>query len=101
MRDVNVALVAYCLAMGLAFIFALGFPWRSENPPMTWLQSSLAFVAVLVDGGLLLSAFGIHLTDVIIFVILLTQAAVFTWRITYIIKIRVEERRADRRPEDP
>lgn len=88
MRIVFAVLIGVSMLLGLGFVIPFGPPWRSENPPMAWLQAGLAWVALAFDSALFLSLFHVAMPVVVVVLILLAQDTVFGWRLAVLIRER-------------
>ena len=88
MRAFFAALLIYSILTGVWFAVELGPPWRSLNPPIAWLQASVAWSAIMLDAILLLVLFHIRAPLWVYAVPLVMQAVTFTWRVIVLRRIR-------------
>ena len=84
--------VGTSLLLGLWFVIAFGPPWRSENPPMAWLQAGLALAAIAFDVVVLLALFRLIPIAWSGLLVLAAQDAVFAWRLAVLLRARRRER---------
>jgi hypothetical protein len=87
-RELFAELLIYSIILGGWFVVELGPPWRSLNPPIAWLQASLAWSAIVLDSILLLVLFRVHAPLWVYAVPLVMQGAAFTWRVIVLRRIR-------------
>jgi hypothetical protein len=86
------ALLIYSILTGAWFAIELGRPWRSLNPPIAWLQASLAWSAIALDAILLLVLVRVRAPLWVYAVPLVMQAVTFTWRVIVLRRIRRAEK---------
>ena len=97
MREVLAVLILVSIGLGLRFVVSFGLPWRNEFPAQAWLQSGLAWVAIIVDTLLLLALFHVPVSAWAGVVVLVGQDTVFAWRL---VVLRRNQRDAERASRD-
>ncbi|HEX8106116.1 MAG TPA: hypothetical protein VF516_00245 [Kofleriaceae bacterium] len=79
--------------LSLAFVAALGLPWRHHDRAMAWFLSSTGWAAITIDGALFVAVLGARLPQWVFALALGVQNAVFGWRLWLVVRDRVRWRR--------
>lgn len=80
MRLLFTLLFAASAVFSAGFAIRLGPPWRNREPEMTWLQASLAWIAVAWDLTWMALTLSVHVPVWLFAVLLLVQDGIFGWR---------------------
>lgn len=89
MRAVFEVLLGLSIVLGVWFAAELGPPWRSDSRVMAWLLAAWTWSTVAVETVLLLALFRIHVPWWVVVAVLVSQDAVWVWRL---VKLRRERR---------